>query len=104
PERGAGVAGLHGLAYCLTCLQRWLVHQVGSASSSSGTSISTGSRCGYGREIGPRCGGPQIAPSCGTAAGTRGSLGQLGGRPVVMKVSESSDDGLTVDHRQTLPP
>ena len=43
-------------------LQRWLVHQVGSASSSSGTPISTGSRCGYGREIGPRCRGPQIAP------------------------------------------
>src|SRR6516225_12019249 len=24
--------------------------------------VSTGSRCGYGREIGPRCRGPQIAP------------------------------------------
>jgi hypothetical protein len=34
-------------------LQRWLVHQVGSASSSSGMPISTGSRCGCGREIGP---------------------------------------------------
>jgi hypothetical protein len=34
----------------------------GSASSSSGTLISTGSRCGCGREIGPRCRGSQIAP------------------------------------------
>ena len=32
------------------------------------------------------------------AAGTRGSLGQLGGPPAFLKASESSDDGLPVDH------
>ena len=59
----------------LTCLQRWLVHHVGSAASALGAPICRGSRLGYGREIGPRCRRPKIARQCGTAAGTEGRRG-----------------------------
>ena len=36
-----------------------------------GMPISSGSRAGCGRDIGPWCGGPAIARQCGTAAGAR---------------------------------
>ena len=56
--------------------------------------MSSGTRSGYGWEIGPRCRGSEIARQCGAAVGQERPSGKPGGLFLVLDVSRTRRGGL----------